>query len=386
MPLPATLPPAAAIADPVPAQRTRAAPPGTTGGLTRLPSLTGLRWVAAFMVWGFHLGIVMPSSNATLAPFFRAVSMGGIGVSFFFVLSGFVLVWSYRPGDTTRAFLHRRFAKIYPNYAFALFCALIVLAVTGGVISTWSVLTNVLLINSWVFHAGFPNAVNPVAWTLCCEAFFYLTLPYVLPRLQRLTTERLYVWLAALPVGALLVNTVAREGLPPVAAPYFGFFPPTRYHEFLVGVIVGVLVVRGRWAGPGLWPSTALVVVLYIAHSWVDIGVVVPVVFAALIAAAAAADVTGERSPWRWKPLVQLGEASYAFYLMHFLVMTTAVHVLQQHGRHGYWFGHQPLLGGAGLFLGGTMVITLLISFAMYHWLECPMMRVLRAKAKTARS
>ncbi|SDS67687.1 acyltransferase family protein [Actinoplanes derwentensis] len=362
---------------PTPLTSAPAAPAAPTGGLARLPSLTGLRWLAAFMVWGYHLGIVKPAHNESLAPFFRAVSKGGIGVTFFFVLSGFVLVWSFRPGDTTTGFLRRRFAKIYPNYAFSLLCALIVAAVTGGIVSGWSVLTNILLINSWFPVDGFPNAVNLVAWTLCCEAFFYVTLPYLLPRLQRRATERLYVWLAVLPLLALLVNTAARELLPAPAAAHFGFFPPGRYHEFLVGVIVGVLVVRGSWAGPGLWTSSALVVVTYVAHSWVDISVVVPVLFAALIAAAATADIDGRWSPWRWQPIVVLGEVSYAFYLMHFLVMTTAVTVIQRAGGAGYWFGEQPLFGGAGLFAVGTLVVTLLIAVPMYYGLERPMMRVL---------
>jgi peptidoglycan/LPS O-acetylase OafA/YrhL len=347
-------------------------------GPTRLPSLTGLRWLAAFMVWGFHLKSVMPSSNDSLTVFFETVSKGGIGVSFFFVLSGFVLVWSYRQGDTSRAFLQRRFAKIYPNHAFALICTLLVLAATGAAIGGWSVLGNALLINSWFIQDGFPNALNPVAWTLCCEAFFYVTLPFLLPRLRRRSTEQLYVWLSVVPLVALLVNTVASNALPAFAAAHLGFFPPTRYHEFFVGVLVGELVVRGRWAGPGLWQSSALLVVTYVAHSWVDVSVVVPVVFAALIAAATTADLTGQRSLWRWRPLVLLGEASYAFYLVHYLVMTTVVVVLERlDGQHRFWFGEQPLLGGAGLFVAGTMVISLLMAFAMYRWLERPMMRVL---------
>ncbi|HWS39335.1 MAG TPA: acyltransferase [Actinoplanes sp.] len=351
-------------------------------GPVRLPSLTGLRWLAAFMVWGYHLGIVKPAHNDILAPFFQAVHHGGIGVSFFFVLSGFVLVWSFRPGDTTRAFLQRRFAKIYPNYAFSLISALVIIALTGGIISGWSLLGNVLLVNSWFLGTGFPNAVNLVAWTLCCEAFFYVSLPYVLPRLQRLTTEQLYAWLAVLPILALIVNTAAAQLLTAEAATRFGFFPPTRYHEFLVGVIVGVLFLRGKWAGPGLWPSTALAVVTYVVHSWADVSVVVPVVFAALIAAAAKTDIDGRWSPWRWRPVVILGEVSYAFYLMHFLVMTTAVDVIQRLGRESHWFGEQPLLGGAGLFFAGTMVLTLLISFPMYYGLERPMMRALGPKKR----
>jgi peptidoglycan/LPS O-acetylase OafA/YrhL len=353
----------------------------------RLPSLTGLRWLAAFMVWGFHLRSVNPTSNDVLAPLFQAVSMGGVGVSFFFVLSGFVLVWSHRPGDTPRVFLQRRFAKIYPNYAFALMCTLVVLAVFGAVVDRWTVVTNVFLINTWFFQDGYPGAVNPVGWTLCCEAFFYLTLPFLLPRLRRLSTERLFVWLAVVPLVALLVITAVREGLPAEYASHWGFFPPARYHEFFVGVLVGELVVRRRWAGPGLWPSSALVAVTYIAHSWVDISAVVPVAFAALIAAATAADVEGRRSPWRWRPLVLLGEASYAFYLVHYLVMRTAADVVARSDAQGrFWSGEQPLFGGAGLFVGGTMVISLLMAFAMYRWLELPMMRVLGPRRRAARS
>ena len=68
---------------------------------------------------------------------------------------------------------------------------------------------------------------------------------------------------------------------------------------------------------------------------------------------------------------------------MHYLVMTTAVLVLDRlEGHDRFWFGEQPLLGGAGIFAGGTMVITLLVAFAMYRWLERPMMRVLRPRRR----
>ena len=351
--------------------------PGGTApkALTRLPSLTGLRWLAAFLVWGFHLRHVIPVTGVVLEPVFHAMWNGAIGVSFFFVLSGFVLVWSFREGDTTRAFLQRRFAKIYPNHAFALLLMLVLLAVTGVVIDRWAVLSNALLINAWMVQPGYPNAVNAVAWTLCCEAFFYVTLPFLLPRLRRLSTDRLYVLLAFVPIAALLLNTL----LDRVMTINLGFFPPARYHEFLVGVLVGELVVRGRWSGPGLWKSTALVVVAYTVHAWADVSIVIPVAFAALIAAATRADLTGQRSPWRWRPLVLLGEASYAFYLVHWLVLKAGVAVLNH--MHVPSFGPGP----QALFAGATLLVALLLAFAMYHWLEVPMMKLLRPRPRRAR-
>jgi peptidoglycan/LPS O-acetylase OafA/YrhL len=349
----------------------------------RLPSLTGLRWIAALMVWGFHLRTVDPTSNDRVSAVFQPFTHGALGVSFFFVLSGFVLVWSARPGDTAGRFLRRRFAKIYPNHAVALVFAVVLVALTTGGLSAKTILSNALLINSWLLRPGWPNAINAVSWTLCCEAFFYVSLPFLLPRLRRLTTERLYIGLALVPLGALLVGTVIRTLVPHPHVDNIGFFPPMRYHEFLVGVIVGELMVRNRWAGPRLWPSLGLVVIAYVAHFFQDMSVVIPLAFASLIASAASADLSGAWSPWRWRPLVLLGEASYAFYLVHHLVMVTAVRVGEwlDPGRR-FWFGAQPVLGGAGLYVVGTLAVAIVLAFAMYYGVERPMMKGLRPKPR----
>lgn len=79
------------------------APPPT---VTRLDSLTGLRWWAAFGLFAYHMTNVAPLPGQSL------FYVGNYGVSFFFVLSGFVLTWSARPHITVRQFYFRRFARI----------------------------------------------------------------------------------------------------------------------------------------------------------------------------------------------------------------------------------------------------------------------------------
>src|SRR6202008_2295743 len=85
--------------------------------VSRLPSLTGLRFVAAFGVFGLHayslVKLTDPIARRGAQLLFDA---GDLGVSFFFVLSGFVLTWSARPGRGPLRFWQGRIARIWPAY------------------------------------------------------------------------------------------------------------------------------------------------------------------------------------------------------------------------------------------------------------------------------
>ena len=86
----------------------------TTERRDRLPSLTQLRWVAAFLVFLAHARNLGLFGTGDLGRRYAPWAFGGgsIGVSLFFVLSGFVIAWSARPHDRPTAFWLRRFARI----------------------------------------------------------------------------------------------------------------------------------------------------------------------------------------------------------------------------------------------------------------------------------
>ncbi|MBP1135109.1 peptidoglycan/LPS O-acetylase OafA/YrhL [Arthrobacter sp. PvP023] len=74
-----------------------------------LPRLTSLRSFAALAVFGFHIFRWTEWDEA------KAIAGHGYaGVAFFFILSGFLLTWSFRPEPVT--FYFRRFARLYPGY------------------------------------------------------------------------------------------------------------------------------------------------------------------------------------------------------------------------------------------------------------------------------
>ena len=97
----------------------------------RLNSLTGARFLAAGLVFLCHIatsGFFAPGSAPATGLMTITKTAGTLGVSFFFVLSGFVLTWSARPSDTYGGVLRRRFVKIFPNHVLTYGLAMAVYA------------------------------------------------------------------------------------------------------------------------------------------------------------------------------------------------------------------------------------------------------------------
>ncbi len=204
----------------------------------RLPSLTGLRWIAALLVFGFHAGtmriIAEPDYKAVVDALF---TLGLSGVQFFFILSGFVLVWSARDGDSRRTFWRRRIAKIYPNHLVLWGATLLVAAWFADPVLPAAALENVLLLQAWDPRPGWFYSINTVSWSLSCEFFFYLCLPFALPLLRRARPKLLWALIVVLPL-LILALWPAQELVPEVSRLVV-------HPDLPAGAVAGVLVGRG---------------------------------------------------------------------------------------------------------------------------------------------
>ncbi|GGM05134.1 MULTISPECIES: acyltransferase family protein [Micromonospora] len=353
---------------------TSVAATGTPSALSRLPSLTGLRWIAALLVFGFHAAtmrvVAEPGHQAVLE---RIFTLGLSGVQFFFILSGFVLVWSARPEDTRRAFWRRRAAKIYPNHILMWAVALLVGLWFADPVSLRAALSNLVLIQAWDPTPGIFYSINTVSWSLACEMFFYLCLPFALPWIRRARPGALWAVVVAVPLlivalwpAQLLVAEENRWWFTQV-------FPITRSLEFWMGVAAAELMRRGSWRGPRLTVATIVFVATWVvAGQWIRAELwagLLSVAYILVITAAADADVHRRPSPWRSRPLVWLGEVSFAFYLVHVLVMVT---VLRLTGHYGVglpgWWGPFAVVA--------FLLVNLGLAAMLHRWVENPMMRL----------
>ncbi|MFY1672828.1 acyltransferase family protein [Plantactinospora sp. WMMB334] len=374
-----------ALPDPLPdtgrtteaGETSRAGGAGRGGGATalnRLPSLTGLRWIAAMLVFGFHVGtmqiVAEPEYGAVVDWVF---TLGLSGVQFFFILSGFVLVWSARPGDSKRAFWRRRAAKIYPNHLVTWAIVIALALYWADPVNLKAALANLVLVQAWIPVDGYFYSINNVSWSLACEMFFYLSLPFVLPLIRRMRAWQLYAVVVAMPL-LIMAMWPGQQLLPETVRWWFTqIFPVVRSFEFWIGVAAAELMLRGKWRGPGLLLSTGLFVALWVAcMEWIRAELwttVLAVGYVLVIASAARADVTGRWSPWRSRTLVWLGEVSFAFYLVHVFLIKAIFRFSGHSGGFAGWWG--PAVAIA------LLLVSLVAAWLLFRFVETPMMRLL---------
>lgn len=380
-----------------------------------LAALTSLRFVAAFGVLVLHYRDLLGPMPAWLL---RGIVGGQYGVTFFFILSGFILTYRYREwfaGGVTDAHFWRfqrlRAARIYPVYLLGLLLDtpwhLIErmqagqLAVAGQTYwASW--LINLVGLQAWVPAVPYAMFWNTPAWSVAAEFFFYATFPFVCAWLTtRLrTTAGLTMLFVAVLLGGValyagviyLLNSVLRVG---GEAQYIVlvYNPLLRYSEFMAGCIAGQFFLQQRGAAKlsavdgsraRRWRDGVLAVCLlavcvriwspdYTGPShwlWLlDVAIkyalfIVP--FTAIILAVASGPTC---LSWLLErpSMVLLGEASYALYIIHWSVTTFL--------RMGY-LGSYSTPGVHFMFLLATVGASLLC----YRYVEVPWRGRLRGR------
>ncbi|MEO5589440.1 MAG: acyltransferase [Gemmatimonadaceae bacterium] len=315
-----------------------------------LPALTGLRAVAALMVVLFHYRRLGGDTFNSASMFGRVIDAGFVGVSLFFVLSGFILTYTYI-GDgaamnvSWQKFWFARFARVYPVYFVALLLALpmfvdIAFIHPVGVMKLKDTL-RIALLSPLLLQGWMPKRAwmwNGPGWSLSAEAFFYLLFPILGVTAARWRTSRLLLAgiasVGLILVPSLLYSIGENRALGDVTAATYGpwvaflkFSPLVHFPQFVIGVLTGMLFLRFRRnvvGAPCLGVltfaiATLIVVVLTLSYRvpylLLQGGVLAPLFAALVFCLAAGGGTVGFGLATR--PLGVLGESSYALYLIH---------------------------------------------------------------------
>lgn len=333
--------------------------------MTRLDSLTGLRFVAAFYVCAYH-----STHGATPFGWMNDIhSAGYVAVSLFFILSGYVLAHSYAATISSgkfdgKDFLVKRMARIAPLHWLAIACFLGIGLVTSGPMpSVFQTLGNLLFLSTWL-RLG---EINMPAWSLTCEAFFYLLFARIARTALRLDDRQVLLACMACVAASILASTVGLI----IADPGFllvEWFPLARLPEFALGVFAWRFA-QGRYArfapptacvGVGLAVSLVVLansssITRYFLHNSV---LLVPFTF--VIYGLARGGGGPLQKFLSSKVMVVLGEASFALYLLQTLVADVVARTF-------------PALGIDFLPLGAVWRVLLIgLSLVVFRYYETP--------------
>lgn len=341
-----------AAVGPVPVGADSAAPTGDAGvtALPRdIPGLTSLRALAALLVFAYHI-----SGGLVSVPLFAG---GYIGVAFFYVLSGFLLTWGTNPRQSPKRYYVRRIARIYPAH-IAVWLLVLVLPIEAGPKDPAHAVLNLLLLQAWSWRLSDVFSMNGVTWSLSCELFFYTLFPliFLASRRWRLRT----VWAATLLLYAAAGTVVVLGSIAPdtsALALVAGADPLVRAPEFLLGVAAAHTLRTGRtFSFRWLFPVLLFTLLgMAFAHGSPAGATWFAPIFLVVIVAVAQATIRGRVLLARgW--MVYAGKVSFAFYLVHQLVVKETA----------------DLLGPGWASVGVALVVSCGLAAGLHHGVEMP--------------
>ncbi|EGL6579050.1 acyltransferase [Salmonella enterica] len=223
---------------------------------TKLNSLQALRGVAALLVVLFHYrGFLNDGAKESPTIWDKLFSPGIIGVDIFFIISGFIMVYTtchyMREKASLVRFLLNRAIRIIPLY----YICLVIAFLLEGAMSTFHYPDKVQNILSALTFTLYKTSTSPlyideggtynIRWTLNYEIYFYLVFALCLlvkHRVLALVTWGILVT-SIIPVIAGYQPAINEQGYP-FSSPYFGFLTNPLLLEFIIGVIVGWLYIK----------------------------------------------------------------------------------------------------------------------------------------------
>lgn len=210
----------------------------------RIEQLTFTRFIAAILIVIFHYGKNVNLFYNQYTSFI--FNQANVGVSYFFVLSGFVMIIAYGNKKKINFFnyLKNRLARIYPVYLLAIIIILSLNLFKN--INIYDLFLNIFMLQSWVPEKAL--TLNFPGWSLSVELFFYVSFPilynlfYSNKSLKKITLWIVVFWLVSQIFYHLIINEKIQFFCYSIKD--IKYYPLMHFNEFLVGNLAGLFFIK----------------------------------------------------------------------------------------------------------------------------------------------
>lgn len=342
---------------------------------TYIPELSTWRFIFILMIF-FHHVEVYPGGG------------GLAGVAFFFVLGGFTLTLGYSDKVIESDFnycryLKRRLIKFYPLHWLVLFLFVPLLYLCSVAISIKTFIPNFLLLQSFIPIKEFYYSYNSPSWYLCNTVFFAILFPFIYRALSRLKGIQ-WLWVVVLYLVVIITECFIPEKY---WQPILYINPIMRLFDFIVGVMIAmffrkvlitdralIYLQQKKWL-LNMFLLISLAVIVF--FSLKDMGVAgcafaywLPL--AVLILCTAFISQTSRKNFMMNKALVSLGGVSFAFYMIHSLIISVVRVIASKTGVNNDWIIISVTLA---LTIAGSYLVTYFFVNPITKWLSTKLIK-----------
>ncbi|WP_235440739.1 acyltransferase [Pantoea sp. RIT-PI-b] len=350
---------------------------------SKLDSIQALRGVAVLLVIAFHFRQYLNSVYAQADIGDRLFGLGEVGVDIFFVISGFIIVYSSKNSDsnTTTEFIIKRFFRLYPVYIVTLLLLLLFDTSTSYKVS--NIVKSALLIpNDYNFIGPwYGYSINLPAWTLTYEVLFYAVFAVGIFVSHKFRTP-VSIFIMILMVcsaqmyfrGFMQIDPITRDLDDDYIIKNLTFISNPIVYDFIYGMIIAELFMQSS----DRVTKSRLFVIAMVCVFWVSVALIISgynrgagiqrwglysfMLVGSLVMLCKHVDIKFGAF-WLW-----MGEMSYSLYINHMVVKKLSGIYLRD-------FGIYKANGGATLFLI-LFILTFVMSYITYNLIEKPSVNI----------
>ena len=293
--------------------------------------LTFTRFIAAFFIVFLHFGGDLFTTDNNFIKIFRNHLY--LGVDYFYVLSGFVMMLAYGKNKSINFFnyMQNRIARIYPLHVFSLLLTILIsLIISFNYLKFWNFSIIDFILNSFLLQSWFPTSAlnfNSPSWSVYTEMFFYICFPFLLNNFINKFTQKTVIsvfiifWLICQMGMNLFYFSKYYDGYESLSRYFLYYNPFLHLNSFCIGLTFGILFNKHKKSAYKNYDLKIIAVfifcsiLVYFFHNLFMHNGLLAIPFGLMIYWIASND--GKLTQlFRHRWLIHLGEISFAVYLL----------------------------------------------------------------------